>query len=66
MNNEISSYNADKSADEQLTDLIADFKIFPEGSFEKLLQTELIWAHAIKFKLEDQIDKDLSFKSDLG
>lgn len=66
MNNEISSYNADKSAEEQLKDLISDFKMFPEGSFEKLLQAELIWAHALKFSLKNKIDEDLSFKSDLG
>ena len=66
MNNEISSYNADKSAEEQLKDLISDFKMFPEGSFEKLLQAELIWAHALKFSLKSYIDNDLSFKSELG
>ena len=65
-NNEISSYNADKSAEEQLKDLIADFKVFPEGSFEKLLQAELIQAHALKFSLEGQIEKGLPSKSQLG
>lgn len=46
--NGLSSYNADKSIEEQLNDLIADLQIFPEGSFEKLLQIELIYAHAAK------------------
>ena len=30
-------YNADKSAEEELNDLIRDYEVYPEGSLEKEL-----------------------------
>ena len=34
---ETEPYNADKSAEEELNDLIRDYEVYPEGSLEKEL-----------------------------
>jgi predicted DNA-binding ribbon-helix-helix protein len=44
------AYNPDKSIEEQLRDLIADFKAMPENSLERELQREIILAHVQKNK----------------
>ena len=38
------AYNADKGIEEQLSDLITDYKVYPEESLLKLLQREMILA----------------------
>lgn len=44
------AYNPDKSIEEQLKDLVDDFKILPENSLERELQREIILAHVQKNK----------------
>jgi hypothetical protein len=49
------AYNPDKSIEEQLRDLIADFKVMPENSLERELQREIILAYVQKNKIENSL-----------